>query len=393
MSKQFICGNDAVAEGVRLARPHVISAYPITPQTIAVERLSEFVEDGSLDATYMHVESEHSALAAAMGVSSVGARAFTATSSQGLLYMAECLPYASGARMPIVMMNANRALATPWNIYGDQMDSMFMLNSGWIQVYVEDAQEALDMMIQAYRIAEDKTVMAPFMVNLDGFVLTHTYEVVEIPSQESVDAFLPPIHLTENVMTLEHPRSLCITAGNNFNMEFKIKQNEELNEAIGVIESVDKAFGEAFGRTYGGMLEAYKAEDAEVILVTTGSITGTTRMIVDEMRASGQRVGLVKLRYLRPFPTKAIAEVLKNAKVIGVVDKNISFGYEGTIFTNVNSALLQERVTPTVHNFICGLGGRDVSKDNIRDMFSAMLSSAKGEQQERIQYMNVRCER
>ena len=194
---KFICGDDAVAEGVRLSRPHVISAYPITPQTITVERLSEMVEDGSLKSEYVHVESEHSALACAMGVSSVGARAFTATSSQGLLYMAENLPYASGARLPIVMMNANRSIATPWNIYGDQMDSMFLLNSGWIQVYVEDAQEALDMVIQAYRIAEDKNVMTPMMVNLDGFVLTHTYELVEIPDQKMVDEFLPPIDMVE----------------------------------------------------------------------------------------------------------------------------------------------------------------------------------------------------
>lgn len=393
MTKKFICGNDAVAEGVRLARPHVISAYPITPQTIAVERLSEFVEDGSLKAEYMHVESEHSALAAAMGVSSVGARAFTATSSQGLLYMAECLPYASGARMPIVMMNANRALATPWNIYGDQMDSMFLLNSGWIQVYVEDAQEALDMMIQAYKIAEDPQVLAPFMVNLDGFVLTHTYEVVEIPEQSAVDAFLPPIKLTENIMSLEHPRSLCITAGNNFNMEFKIKQNEDLNASVGVIETVDKAFGEAFGRTYGGLLEYYGTPGAEVVLITTGSITGTARMIVDELQAAGESVALLKLRYLRPFPTEQLTKHLQQTKVVGVVDKNISFGYEGTIFTNVNSALLQEGLMPTVHNFICGLGGRDVTKDNLRQMFDAMKASAKGETQDRIQYMNVRCER
>lgn len=393
MTRKFICGNDAVAEGVRLARPHVISAYPITPQTIAVERLSEFVEDGSLKAEYMHVESEHSALAAAMGVSSVGARAFTATSSQGLLYMAECLPYASGARMPIVMMNANRALATPWNIYGDQMDSMFLLNSGWIQVYVEDAQEALDMMIQAYRIAEDPAVLAPFMVNLDGFVLTHTYEVVEIPEQKAVDAFLPPINLTENIMSLEHPRSLCITAGNNYNMEFKIKQNEDLNASVSVIEMVDKAFGEAFGRTYGGMLEYYGVPNAEVVLVTTGSITGTARMIVDELQAAGQSVGLLKLRYLRPFPTKQLTDLLQQTKVVGVVDKNISFGYEGTIFTNVNSALVQEGLMPKVHNFICGLGGRDVTKENLRQMYDAMQAAAKGEPQDRIQYMNVRCER
>lgn len=391
MARKFISGNDAVAEGVRLARPHVISAYPITPQTIVVERLSDFCEDGSLNAIYMHVESEHSALAAAMGVSSVGARAFTATSSQGLLHMAENLPYASGARMPIVMMNANRALATPWNIYGDQMDSMFLLNSGWIQVYVEDAQEALDMMIQAYKIAEDPRVLAPFMVNLDGFVLTHTYEVVEIPTQDEVDAYLPPLKLTENVMTLENPMSLCITAGNNFNMEFKIKQNEEMIASKSVIEEVNTSFAEAFGREYHGLLETIHCEDADVILITTGSITGTSRMILEELRKEGKKVGLLKLRYLRPFPTDAITEALKNAKVVGVVDKNISFGYEGTIFTNVNSAILQMGLTPKVHNFICGLGGRDVTKENIREMYDAMLSTAAGNPGDKVQYMNVRC--
>ncbi len=391
MARKFISGNDAVAEGVRLARPHVISAYPITPQTIVVERLSDFCEDGSLNAIYMHVESEHSALAAAMGVSSVGARAFTATSSQGLLYMAENLPYASGARMPIVMMNANRALATPWNIYGDQMDSMFMLNSGWIQVYVEDAQEALDMMIQSYKIAEDPKVLTPFMVNLDGFVLTHTYEVVEVPEQDKVDAFLPPLKLTENVMTLENPKSLCITAGNNFNMEFKIKQNEEMIESIDVIKEVDEDFAVAFGRKYHGLLEAIDCEDAEVILITTGSITGTSRMILGQLRAEGKKVGLLKLRYLRPFPTEALTEAIKGAKVVGVVDKNISFGYEGTIFTNVNSAILQTGLTPKVHNFICGLGGRDVTKDNIREMYEAMLRTAEGNAGDTIQYVNVRC--
>lgn len=256
--KAFICGNDAIAEGVRLSRPHVISAYPITPQTIAVERLADFVEDGSLKAEYMHVESEHSAMACAMGVSSVGARAFTATSSQGLLYMAECLPYASGARMPIVMMNANRSIATPWNIYGDQMDSMFLLNSGWIQMYVEDAQEALDMMMQAYKIAETEEVMTPMMVNLDGFVLTHTYEVVDIPEQKDVDEFLPPINMPQSKMDLNDPKSLCITAGNDWNMEFKIKQELDMQNSVHTIEAVDKEFGDKFGRYYGGLIEEYR---------------------------------------------------------------------------------------------------------------------------------------
>ncbi|WBW94670.1 transketolase C-terminal domain-containing protein [Oceanirhabdus sp. W0125-5] len=391
--RAFICGNDAVAEGVRLSRPHVISAYPITPQTIAVERLADFVEDGSLKAEYMHVESEHSAMACAMGVSSVGARAFTATSSQGLLYMAECLPYASGARMPIVMMNANRSIATPWNIYGDQMDSMFLLNSGWIQMYVEDAQEALDMMIQAYRIAETEEVMTPMMVNLDGFVLTHTYEVVDIPDQKDVDEFLPPINMPESKMDLNDPKSLCITAGNDWNMEFKIKQELDMQNSVHTIEAVDKAFGEKFGRYYGGLLEEYRCEDAEVILITTGSVTGTSRIVVDDLRNQGKKVGLLKLRYLRPFPAEKIREAVKNAKVIGVVDKNISFGYEGTIFTNVNSALVTMDKHPKSLNFIAGIGGRDIGKNHIEDMFQSMMNVSEGKEEERIQYMNVRCEK
>ncbi|MBN2899342.1 MAG: pyruvate ferredoxin oxidoreductase [Clostridia bacterium] len=389
--KKFISGDDAVAEGVRLAKPHVISAYPITPQTITVERLSEMVEDGSLVSEYMHVESEHSAMACAIGVSSVGARAFTATSSQGLLYMSECLPYASGARLPIVMMNANRALATPWNIYGDQMDSMFLLNSGWIQVYVEDAQEALDMMIQAYRIAEDEAVMTPVMVNLDGFVLTHTYELVDIPLQEKVDAFLPPIATRDQVMSLDAPKSLCITAGNDFNQEFKMKQDRDMQSSTAVIEAVDKAFGDAFGRYYKGMMDAYRCEDAEVILVTVGSVTGTAKTVCNQLRDEGKKVGVLKLRYLRPFPTQGLCDVLKSTKAIGVIDKNISFGYEGTIFTNVNSALVTLKERPETLNFIGGLGGRDITKQDIRGVFDTLISKAAGNAEERIQYMNVRC--
>ncbi|QOR36748.1 pyruvate ferredoxin oxidoreductase [Clostridium sp. 'deep sea'] len=392
MAKKFISGNDAVAEGVRLAKPHVISAYPITPQTIAVERLSEMVEDGSLKAEYMHVESEHSALACAIGVSSVGARAFTATSSQGLLYMAECLPYASGQRLPIVMMNANRAIATPWNIYGDQMDSMFLINSGWIQIYVEDAQEALDMMIQAYKIAEHKDVMIPVMVNLDGFVLTHTYELVDIPDQAKVNEFLPPINLTEQVMDVNNPKSLCISAGNDFNMEFKIKQEIDMQNSVKVLEQVDADFAKQFGRSYQGLIEQYRCDDAEVILITTGSVTGTARVVVDNLRAEGEKVGLLKLRYLRPFPAKQIAKAVKNAKAVGVVDKNISFGYEGSIFTNVNSALTTLKKLPKTYNFIGGLGGRDITKENISGIFNSLSLAARGKEQERIQYVNVRCE-
>ena len=223
MAKKFLSGNEAFAEGVRLARPQVISAYPITPQTIVVEKLSEMVEDGSLKSEFIHVESEHSALSCAMGASAVGARAFTATSSQGLLYMAECLTYASGGRFPILMMNANRSTALPWNIYGDQRDSISLLDSGWIQAYAESAQEALDLALLGYYIAEKKEVSTPYMANLDGFVLTHTYEVVDVPTREQADAFLPPFE-TDNRLDLEHPRNLGFSAGPDYNTQFKMKE-------------------------------------------------------------------------------------------------------------------------------------------------------------------------
>lgn len=384
----FLNGNEAVAYGVKLSRPNVVAAYPITPQTKAVEKISAFVQNGELDCEYMHVESEHSAMACSIGASSVGARTFTATSSQGLLYMAECLPYASGARLPIVMMNANRSLATPWNIYGDQMDTMFLLNAGWIQIFVEDAQEALDVTIQSFKVAEHESVMAPVMINLDGFVLTHTYEKVHIPTQESIDQFLPPFRPANHMMNDENPMSMCITAGNQHNMEFKIKQHKDLFNAFKVIESVDQAYAEQFGRRYGGVLEGYRHEDAEVLLLTTGSVTGTARVVVDQMRTEGKRVGLIKLRVVRPFPVSQLVEAIKSAKAVGIVDKNISFGYEGTIYTNVNSALLQMGMKTETFNFIGGIGGRDITKEDIELMFNQLIER---NQLDKVSYYNVRC--
>jgi pyruvate/2-oxoacid:ferredoxin oxidoreductase alpha subunit len=228
----FVSGNEAVALGVRLARPHVISASPITPQTTVVERLSEMVEDGSLKAEFIYVESEHSALSACMGASSIGARTFTATSAQGLLYMAECLHYASGGRFAICMMNANRSLALPWSIYGDQRDSLSLLDCGWIQVYVEDAQESLDMVLQSYAIAENGRVLTPVMENLDGFALTHTYETVEVPTIEQADAFLPPFE-TPYKLDLDNPKNMAFSTGPADNMEFKYQQHK-VNKAKSV---------------------------------------------------------------------------------------------------------------------------------------------------------------
>ena len=369
MSKRFLSGNEAFAEGIRLAKPDVISAYPITPQTIVVERLSEMVEDGSLHSEFIHVESEHSALSCAIGASAAGARAFTATSSQGLLYMAECLYYAAGGRFPIVMMNADRSTALPWNIYGDQRDSLSQLDSGWIQVYAENAQEALDLALMSWRIAEDTRVSTPVMVNLDGFVLTHTYETVEIPSQAQADAFLPAYE-TDNRVDFDNPKNLAFSAGPDTNYIFKYKAHEGILAAKQVVTETETAFAEIFGRSYKGLLDSYRTEDADYILVTLGSIAGLCRETADLLREHGIKAGVVRIRYMRPFPNTEIADALKHAKAFGVLEKDISFGNEGTVYTNVNSALQKAGLSIPGYNFIGGLGGRNISAGDIEQIFA-----------------------
>ena len=383
MAKQFLSGNEAFAYGVRLARPQVISAYPITPQTIVVEKLSEFVEDGSLNAEFIHVESEHSALSCAMGASSVGARAFTATSSQGLLYMAECLPYAAGGRFPIVMMNANRSTALPWNIYGDQRDSLSQLDSGWIQAYAENAQEALDLALMSFYIAEHKDVSTPFMANLDGFVLTHTYEVADVPTAEQADAFLPK-YQTDNKMDLQKPRNLAFSAGPDTNTYFKYREHLGILNASKIIDEAEERFAKIFGRRYTGLTESYRTEDADYILITLGSLSGLVREVVDELRKEGSRVGLLRLRYLRPFPNEEIAATVKNAKAVAVLEKDISFGNEGTVYTNVNSALQKAKLRIPSSDYIGGLGGRNISKEEIKIIFDELE-----QQQSTVKFLGI----
>lgn len=382
--KKFLSGDEAFAEGIRLAKPAIISAYPITPQTIVVERLSEMVESGSLESEFIHVESEHSALSCAMGASAAGVRAFTATSSQGLLYMAECLYYASGGRFPIVMMNANRSTALPWNIYGDQRDSISQLDSGWIQAYAENAQESLDLALMSYYIAE-KTA-TPFMVNLDGFILTHTYEEVDIPDEEQADKFLPEFE-TDNKLDLENPKNMAFSAGPDYNYIFKFKEHQEMLNAVSVIAESEKKFAEICGRKYSGLIENYKTEDAEFILITLGSIAGLCRETADKLRAEGKKIGFVRLRYLRPFPIAELVESVKNAKALGVLEKDISFGSEGTVFTNVNSALHGAKLQVPSYNFIGGLGGRNISQLDIENIFSAIENGA-----ERVNFIGIEVE-
>ena len=376
--KRFLSGDEAFAEGVRLARPQVISAYPITPQTVVVERLSEMVEDGSLAAEYVHVESEHSALSCAIGASATGARTFTATSSQGLLYMAECLTYAAGGRFPIVMMNANRATALPWNIYGDQRDALALLDHGWIQVYAEDNQEALDLALMAYAVAENPAVATPVMVNLDGFALTHTYETVDVPEPAEADAFLPPYEPAGNRFDFEHPVNIGFSAGPEYNRYFKYWEHRDMLDAPAVVTRVEQRFAEVFGRQYPGMVEALSCDDADVILVTLGSAAGLVRSVVRQLRDQGVRAGMLRIRYLRPMPSALIAEALRGAKAVGVLEKDVSFGAEGTVFTNVNSALQQAAVGVPTYDFVGGLGGDDISEAQVRGMYAMLAQAAEG---------------
>lgn len=388
--KRFLSGDEALAEGVRLARPQVISAYPITPQTVVVERLSEMVEDSSLQAEYVHVESEHSALSCAIGASATGARTFTATSSQGLLYMAECLTYASGGRFPIVMMNANRSTALPWNIYGDQRDSLALLDHGWIQSYAQDNQEALDMALMAYAIAENPAVMTPVMVNLDGFALTHTYETVDVPDPEQADEFLPPYEPMTNCFDFDNPVNMGFSAGPEFNRYFKYWEHRDMLAAVSVLDDVEARFAEVFGRAYTGMIERLYCDDADYIMVTLGSAAGLVRSVIEQMRERGVKAGMLRIRYLRPMSSGLIAQALAGARVVGVLEKDISFGAEGTVFTNVNSALQQAGVMVPTYNFIGGLGGDDISEAQVEGMFTVLeQAAANAEGIPRVSFLGV----
>lgn len=386
--RRFLSGDEALAEGVRLCRPKVISAYPITPQTVVVERLSEMVEAKTLDAKYMHVESEHSALSAAMGASATGVRTFTATSSQGLLYMAEVLTYAAGGRFPIVMMNANRSTALPWNIYGDQRDSLALLDHGWIQAYAENNQEALDLTLMAYRIAEDKDVSTPFMINLDGFALTHTYETVDIPTQEEADFYLPQ-YSTANRFDFENPVNMAYSAGPATNKLFKFAEHDDMVKSLDVISNAEEEFEKIFGRHYSGPVETYRCEDAEFVLVTLGSIAGLARTVVDDLREKGTKAGLLKIRYMRPFPEKQIADALKFAKCFAVLEKDISFGFEGTVFTNVKSAMHNKRADVPGIDFIGGLGGDDIAENDIEAIFKECEKCARAGVSQTVYWLSI----
>jgi len=355
---KVISANRAIAEAVKLAKPKVVPVYPITPQTSISEYLAQFVADGDLKAEYIRVESEHSAISAAVGASGTGIRTFTATSSQGLALMHEILFAAAGLRNPIVMGNANRALSAPLSIWNDQQDSISQRDTGWMQFFAENAQEALDFVIQAYKISENKEVLLPSMVCVDGFILTHTVEPVDIPTQEDVDKFLPPY---EPIAYLdpEDPMSLGTFTDPDYYMEARYAMEVAMEKSKDIIREVNQQFEEVFGRKY-GFVENYNCEDAEIIIVAMGSICGTIKAVVDKLRDNGEKVGLLKVIAFRPFPKEEIYEAVKNADRIAVLDKNISFGIGGVLFNEIKA-----KMDVDASGFILGLGGRDVSPEDI----------------------------
>ena len=383
----FLSANEAAAYGVLLSKPHVVAAYPITPQTTLVEKLADFLANGEAGFNYMMVESEHSALAATHGASMMGARTFTATSSQGLLYMYEMLNYVSGARHPVIMVDANRATATPWNIYGDQRDVIAVRDSGWIMLFVESGQEALDTVIQAYKLGEDPEIMIPVMVNLDGFTLTHTYDMVEVPDQVMVDRFLPPFKTT-NRMDPDDPKTLCHSVGPNYHTEVRVLQQEAFERAKTKIVEIDGEYYKMFGRKYGGMVEEYRVGDADCVLVAMGSVAGTIRACVDMLREKGEKAGMIKVRSFRPFPKEYFASLRGRFRSMGVISKDISFGYEGALFTEIKAAMCCSKTI--FRNYIAGLGGRDISKELIFKLFEKLRSAEPGEEPGEVQFAGLR---
>jgi pyruvate ferredoxin oxidoreductase alpha subunit len=374
--KKVIEGSHAVSYGVMLSKVQVICAYPITPQTHIVEKLSELCASGELPAKFLMVESEHSAMAGCIGASAVGVRAFTASSSQGLALMHELLHWASGARLPIVMANVNRALGAPWNIWCDQTDSLSQRDTGWLQFYCESSQEAVDTIIQCYKISEK--VSLPSMVILDAFYLSHTFEPVNIPDPERVDRFLPPYEPKYKVDPND-PRSFSGLTPPDFFTELRYQTQQAMEEAKRVILQVDEEYQTLFGRRY-GLIEGYRLEDAELVLITSGTVAGTTREVVDQYRDEGKPVGMLRMRTFRPFPSEEIRRALQGVPKVAVIDRNISFGMGGIFAEEVRSVFCNEEKRPVVFGYVSGLGGRDITRETLSNIVEYTLEQDRPKQ-------------
>ncbi len=371
--KTAIKGNHAVSHGVKLSRVALISDNPITPQTTIVEELSEMCASGELDARFIKVESEHSAMAALIGASTAGVRAFTATSGNGLLYMHEVLHWTAGARLPLVMANVNRAVGGVWNIWAEQTDSLSQRDTGWLQIYCESNQEVLDSIIMAYKLAE--SIALPVMIAYDAFFLSHTTEIVDIPDSEAVDRFLPAFKPTVCV-DFENPRMFGGLVAPEFYYEQRYAMQAAAKKALDIYPEICREFESLLGRTY-GLLEKYFSDDAEILVVTAGTITSVARLTINSLREEGIAIGLVKLRMFRPLPVQSLQAALGNAERVIVIDRNLSIGSGGIFAHEIQSALYPMDRHPDVYSVIAGLGGRDVTPEDIDGIIRQVMAMDK----------------
>ncbi len=389
-----IDGNMSAAWGARLSRPTVLAAYPITPQTPLVEYLSTFVADGELDADMVEVEGEHSALSVLQGACLAGARVFTGTSSQGLALMYEPYIRTSTLRLPIVMAIVTREVISPQSVWGGHQDAITVRDAGWIQIFVEDNQEILDSIIMAFKIAEHPDVLLPVNICYDGFYVSHVADVVEVPLQEDVDKFLPPFRCDHIKLDPLTPMSVDPLTPGDILMEYRYKHVAALKNAKRVIAEVDQEFGQLFGRSYGGLMERYRLDDASLVLVTLGSTSGTAKVAVDAARDRGIDVGLIKLRSLRPFPREEFVGALRDKAAIGVMDRNVCFGWgTGVVFEELRAALREDVGRVPMINFIDGLGGSDITLKHYERAISMLQRLSAREEVAEVTWLGVDLDR
>lgn len=380
-------GNEAVAEAMRQINPDVCAAYPITPATEIMQIFSTFVADGLVKTNLITVESEHSAMSACVGSAASGARTMTATSSQGLALMHEVLYIAAALRLPIVLTDVNRALSGPINIHCDHSDTMAERDSGWIQIFSENSQEAYDNLIQAVRIAEHKDVLLPTMVTTDGFIISHGMERLEMYPDEEIQKFIGEYKPAYNLLNIEKPITVGSLVLTDYYMEHKRAQHEAMKNAVKVIKDIGKEFGKVFGREY-DMIEKYKTDDADYILICLGSTAGTTKVAIEELRQEGIKAGLVKIRVFRPFPAEDIVNAVKNAKSIAILDRSESLSTQaGPVATEVKAALYDAGLNIPVKPYIYGLGGREIYVDQIKNVYKAIKDLKKTEP---VSYLGVK---
>lgn len=377
MTRKYISGCTAAAEAVKLADVDVIAAYPITPQTHIVQSLSQDVFCGRLDAQFVAVESEHSAMSATVGASITGARAFTASSSQGLALMHEVLHYASGLRLPLVMAVANRSMSSPVSIFVDHQDSLPQRETGFMQFYAESCQDIMDLIFMAYKVAEHQDVLLPAMVCLDGFYLSHISEPVDIPEASLVKKFLPKTGAKYPTIDLSSPKAFNVMAFPAHFEEFQRDKYISMDRAAQVFDEAAEEFASIFGRKH-SRVETYCLEDADYVLVGLGSMMGTVRTCVDELRAQGKKVGLASIKSYRPFPVKEIVSIMSKCKGIGVLDRDVAYGTGGIVYQDICRCLYNGKVQANVCDFILGLGGRDITKDTIKKCFVTLEQNPDG---------------